>query len=284
MSDSKKEINTKEILLEMTKIIQKICEENDINYFMIGGTFIGAVRHKGFIPWDDDVDLGMFRNDYEKFIEVCKSKLPQNYELFHYSTNLNVVEHFAKVINKDYIVEELRGENGNTILKNNLFIDIFPIDNYPDNKIKKLILNTKIKFLILKLHIRSLPITYKDGYNGKNLIKRILTKCQKINNAEYSKILKKYDEVSKMYKDEEYSENLINFCSRNGKTIYKKEKWKRDKIEKLKSYKFEDIELSGIENFDYFLRKRFGNYMKLPPIEEQQAKHYNNVYKVKGNK
>ena len=211
MSDSKKEINTKEILLEMTKIIQKICEENDINYFMIGGTFIGAVRHKGFIPWDDDVDLGMFRNDYEKFIEVCKSKLPQNYELFHYSTNLNVVEHFAKVINKDYIVEELRGENGNTILK-------------------------------------------------------------------------KYDEVSKMYKDEEYSENLINFCSRNGKTIYKKEKWKRDKIEKLKSYKFEDIELSGIENFDYFLRKRFGDYMKLPPIEEQQAKHYNNVYKVKGNK
>lgn len=85
------------VQLEIAKEIKRICEENGIRYWLDGGTLIGAIRHNGFIPWDDDLDLGMLREDYEKFLVIAPLKLQKEYELLTWENNQKYPHAFAKV-------------------------------------------------------------------------------------------------------------------------------------------------------------------------------------------
>ncbi len=96
MDDSLKKLQKLE--LEMLLKIVDICEKNNITYYLFGGTLIGAVRHEGFIPWDDDIDLGMPRPDYEKFLEIAESELGENYDLLTPFKNPKYQFSFSKVI------------------------------------------------------------------------------------------------------------------------------------------------------------------------------------------
>ena len=117
--------------LKIFKEFIKICDREKLTYYVIGGTFLGAIRHKGFIPWDDDMDIAMPRNDFNKFIEIANNLLPQNLELVSYKFNTNNRYYLPKIINKEIEIVEKRNEkNGKKI---NLFIDIFPIDGTPNN-------------------------------------------------------------------------------------------------------------------------------------------------------
>ncbi|HFI0659616.1 TPA: phosphorylcholine transferase LicD, partial [Streptococcus suis] len=126
-------LHTLDILL--AEELKRICEKHKIKYFMIAGTLLGAVRHRGFIPWDDDMDFGMRRVEFERFVEVCSYEL--NSEKFQLQTMYTEKEYpfnFVKITLKGTsIIEEFsKGK-----LKNNgIFIDIFPVDNVSDNNIK----------------------------------------------------------------------------------------------------------------------------------------------------
>lgn len=91
----------KEISLDILKAVVEVCEKNDIKYSIAYGTFLGAVRHGGFIPWDDDIDIMMTPEEYDKFIKVCENKLPGNLKIVHCGNNPHYPLNFAKVVDMD---------------------------------------------------------------------------------------------------------------------------------------------------------------------------------------
>ena len=92
--------------LEIAKEIHRVCEENDIRYFLSDGTFLGAVRHQGFIPWDDDMDIGMLREDYEKFCRIAPQKLGEKYVFQNWYTDPNYGLPFGKVMKRGTVYQE----------------------------------------------------------------------------------------------------------------------------------------------------------------------------------
>lgn len=117
-------------LYDIYVVFAKICEENNLKFFALGGTLLGAVVHKGFIPWDDDIDVGMPRDDYDKFVNIISKKLPEGYYLHHTVTDSNYWLSFGKVRKKGTVfLEEERKEIAE---HNEMYIDVFPFD-YADS-------------------------------------------------------------------------------------------------------------------------------------------------------
>ena len=139
-----------EIELSILKECIKIFKEHNINYYVIGGTLLGAVRHKGFIPWDDDIDLGLPRKDYEKFIKIAQLELPEPLVLQHFTNEKKSVFSFAKVRNKKTIMKQYNIKDFK--INHGVYIDIFPIDYYNKSLTIKILVKCSIN--IYKLHFK----------------------------------------------------------------------------------------------------------------------------------
>ena len=147
--------------LKILEKIDEICKKNNINYFLIGGTLLGAVRHKGFIPWDDDIDVGMLREDYEKFINVClkNGALGKDYYLHCNESDNDYFIPFIKVKKNNTTFAEKNIENINT--HKGIFLDIFPYDNVPKphsfcEKLQAIIVRSTSDAIYLKYKIYKL--------------------------------------------------------------------------------------------------------------------------------
>lgn len=139
----------KSIELEMLKAFIKACDMLNVKYFLLGGTLLGAVRHKGFIPWDDDIDVGMLREDYEIFIAKGASYLPDNLFIQNVYSDENYTMCFSKIRNNnttfiESTVSHLKMNHG-------VFIDIFPLDYYPDEAKKQRELDFKKKIYDIRI-------------------------------------------------------------------------------------------------------------------------------------
>ena len=151
--------------LEILDEIARVCDENNIKYFILFGTLLGAVRHKGFIPWDDDIDIGMLREDYTKFLEIAPKEIKQKFFLDNINNSDDWYLNFSKVKNRNTIFEEelSLGFNGSK----NIFVDIFPIDYVKDDHLsKKLIFKQK---LVGFLNCVMCTNTFKKKENKKAL-------------------------------------------------------------------------------------------------------------------
>ena len=164
-----------ELMTTILKDIDSICRKNNINYWIESGTLLGAVRHKGFIPWDDDIDIGMLREDYNKFLEIANKELKDDVILCNFKNEKNVQYQWSKVKHKySEIIED-----GNTSEKSGLFVDIFPYDFYSRegndfaSKLKK---RYKKKFAVL--HYSSLD--NKTINNSSDKVKKYKSKILKI--------------------------------------------------------------------------------------------------------
>lgn len=282
-----KELDLKSLqfnLLQMMQKINEICCQEKIKYFMLGGTFIGAVRHKGFIPWDDDIDIAMDRKNYEKFLSIIEKKLPSNMELVYYNKKETNV-HWIKIIDKRFrIVEKM----DNIETEQYLFVDIFPFDNVPDNVIERKIFGLKIYLKGKKLKLaQMLYISEKNNQKFNRNLKNIIVKILKLKMLkkyfDIQKVQGQYDKLISKYKDKE-TRLIANLCvNHNFDNIYR-EMFEKEKISSIVEYNFEDTRLKGIENYDYLLRQTFGDYMKLPPKEEQKSKHFVKLIDLRGEK
>lgn len=259
------ELECKEIQdigLEIIHCIDRFAKENKIRYYMAGGTLLGAVRHQGYIPWDDDVDLMMPRPDYEQFI---RSFHMGRFCVSSCETDSDYNTPFARVWDPNTSLTFSTKEK--TI---GVFVDIFPIDGYPQNEIISHLHLYRIKIIRSMI---SAVIRQKYYENEKFIIiKRLLHKVLKHDGNYYcnrlTKVALKYSFDSSAYVGVTTTLHHL-FRERNSKDIFNETVF----------LPFEDMMLPAPVGYKTYLEKLYGNYMQLPPEDKRKTEHLFRAYR-----
>ena len=261
----------KRVELEMLKEFIRICKKHNLRYYLLGGSCLGAVRHKGFIPWDDDIDVGMPRSDYDIFMEIAQSELPNHLFLQNYNTDPQCPYVFAKLRNSSTTYIEKSVENFE--INHGIYIDIFPLDGFTENKWKrkKFFFKNKIyKYRIAK------TFNYEKFAKKKNIFKRIISAffdcIISIYYRNLSKTIKKQDKLHRLFCFEK-SNLVANHSGAWGKKEIVLKEYFGEGIYAI----FEGIEVCLPKNYDKYLTSLYGDYMTPPPPEKRIGHHY---YKV----
>jgi len=251
--------------LMILKEFVKICEENDLTYYMYAGSLLGTIRHHGFIPWDDDLDVVMFRDDFEKFKEIFIANPHDKIKLLSCETEEDYFHLLSKLTLKDTLFEEKWVSQVNFHIGVN--IDVFVLDDLSDNnfkrnyQLKKSFLYNKL-LIMSKIKLDDLPFLSKlithTGYHILNLLgikprwlnKRCLNFLKKYKNPNCEFVF----DISAT------AEEYPQIFNKNG-------------FKKVKKAKFEDIEVNVPSNYDEILTSLYGDYMQLPPEEDR----YNHI-------
>lgn len=255
----------REIQLEMALEVKRICNEHNIKYSIVAGTLLGAVRHKGFIPWDDDLDIGMLRSEYDKFIKACEKELRDEYFLQTWESDLGFALPIAKMRkNGTKFIEK---NSANASLHNGIYIDIFPFDNVPVGRIKLFVQNRSTYLLKRMLLIR---MNYKL-WQENEIVKKILYKLLKIFSYIFSVKQIKEILIKRMtaYNDN-YSEKVVAFGGSYG---YRKETINKKWLSNLIEIDFENEKLSAPFNYVEYLTYFYGDYLTPPPENKRYNRH-----------
>jgi len=257
--------------LGIMEYIHEVCQKIGVKYFLAYGSLIGAVRHQGFIPWDDDMDICMLRDDYEKLQDYMIAHPDERYELMSYKNNVNYVYPFMKVQdNHTYLVEEdvrIDSDMG-------IYVDIFPVDGYEDDQAFK----DKMTKIIKKRQLSC--YTFKGITNTKSLVNSIIRYISVIifYFTNTNKYVSQIDELAKSRKVEDYE--LVDYV------VYKdmnKPVWKREWLEQVEAGSFEGKEFMIPKHYHEILTSDYGNYMQLPPVEQQVSHHDFKLWKITEN-
>lgn len=248
--------------LEMAKYFVNFCNENNLLCYMCGGGAIGALRHEGFIPWDDDLDFFMPRNDYEKLIEIWNQKADtKKYSLIN--ANKNLIDHNLFITIRDNETTAIKPYQKGINISHGLALDIIPLDGCPDGFKRK----KQVFWALIYSLFKSQVIPQKHGklkkFVSKILLRIIPTKILKF------KLWKFAEKQMTKYKIED-NENITELCSG---PYYMKKIYKKEWFEKNVFIKFEDTKLPIPVGYDGYLKTAFGDYMKLPPKEKQKPHH-----------
>ncbi len=257
--------------LKVAKEIHRICQKNDIPYILIGGTLLGAVRHKGFIPWDDDLDIGFTRDNYERFLQVAKKELNQKYFLQEWRSDPTYAYPFGKIrINGTKFVES---SVKNKDSHDGIFVDIFPYDKYPEGAVKR-------KFLGIRLTLLRQVLVLKTGYceyvsftgkTSRQFAKMLLFPFLYLYSCIFSKksLIDQFDRIASRYN----GQNCDLYYEHSGASQYGKWVIPSECFDHRMLMQFEDTEFSVPVNFDKYLSIGYGNYMELPPEDKRTNRH-----------
>ncbi len=242
----------------------RICKENNLRYFLSGGTLIGAVRHKGFIPWDDDIDVAMPRADYEKFIECCKKDLGEEFYLDAFEVNKKAFRLYAKLKLKNTLFVENYVKNIQTI-DHGIFIDIFPYDNIDeayskDHLAKENFRQNVTKLVNLKSGMKNYLSEYRKTHRLLMFFVDIFLKiCPRklLLSIEKKKISANKNDNAK------YMSNMTGGLSLEKETHLKTDVFPTVDLE------FEGKKYCCPKEYDMILTKIYGDYMTLPPVEKR---------------
>lgn len=235
--------------------INKFCQENNIQYSLYAGTLLGSIRHSGFIPWDDDIDICMTRENFDIFIQKWLNKndsrfyLDNPYDYKHSRINHAKIRLRKTILDCDDDSYTNNNERG-------IFVDVFPLDYLPSNYKK-----SKKAFRI--------ALTRNHPPKNSNIIKKIILKvCFLILKPFRKMILKKIDKGLK-----KYNRNNATQISTLNELWGLSHSHSLNILDEFITGKFENYSFPIAKNYDLFLTELFGNYMELPPIEERTYKH-----------
>lgn len=265
----------REVQLAELKIVDeivRICNEENITYYISGGTFIGAVRHEGFIPWDDDADIAMPRNEFEKFMTIASSKLKKNFKLKYYKKDKIFPYYVPKVVDTSVKLVDHSSANEKVVP---CWVDIFPLDGMPNNKYLFKLHSFRLLADRALINLSDFDNVTKINKSDRPLIEKSIMFLGK-----HIKLLRKMDthkKMDKITKDlKKYPANkslyYVNFMgSYKLKSVIPKRIYREGAY-----YKFEGRMLFGPKDFDAYLTHIYGDYMTVPP-KEKRNKHFTEV-------
>ena len=243
-------------ILQILLAIDRVCKEQQLRYYIMAGTLLGAIRHKGFIPWDDDLDIGMPRADYDKLIAHASEWLPVPYELVCAENNSKYPFPFAKIQDaRTTLLMRKHSRLGGD------YLYIFPLDGVPTGK-----LSQHCHFAYYKLYKQLLYLIHRDPYkHGKGINSWVPLICRKLFTSsqiqmKIRKLMTKHDfDNSRFVCD--YDDGL--------KGIMPKEV-----VGRPTQFMFEGKEVWGIEKYDKYLTQKYGDYMTIPRLGEQRQHEF----------
>lgn len=241
--------------LDMLKKIEEICDKYEITYYADSGTLIGVVRHNGFIPWDDDIDIVMKRDDYNKFLDVAEKELKYPYFLQTAYTDKGYCRAHAQLRNSSttgFILDDEKRE-----FNKGIFLDIFPLDELPDSNFKLKIQLLRMKLLWKILFSGSYHCKEKK-YSLKQNIFYIFTKPV-VKILTFQRLFKHYENLSSKYNNKG-NKRISYIAYSRGK---EKHIWNKEWFDGTIKMKFEDIEINVPKGYDERLKKEYGDYMKI---------------------
>ena len=246
------------IQLEMLVEVDRICKKSGIHYNIIAGTLLGAVRHGGYIPWDDDADVALLRPEYEKFRNICKTELDKSRFIFQDHRNTKGYRWgYGKLRRKGTLF--LREHQEHMPYMQGIFIDIFPLDGVPDNYFLRSIKNFEC-FCIRKILWAKVG-KISEKHFGKRQVYKLLNIIPEnyVFHYYHSMIYHANHKRTRMVR-------ILMFPTPNSEYGYYRN-WYENSDEII----FEGKSFQGIRDYDSYLNFKFGNYMKLPPTKNRKA-------------
>ena len=247
--------------LEMLKLVDQMCRKSDIKYSLFAGTLLGAVRHKGYIPWDDDLDICMAREEYNRFIHIWQQAPPKGYLLQNKENSPGFTQTFTKIRKEHTTFLETENEIGR--YHNGIFIDVFPVDRIPSGRFARYLFFWRC--LLYQLFTREY-VPKKNGhlmqYGSRVLLfltsipqrahirERLLTKITSYNNNQSfnTTTIETFESIKHSYPP--------------------------DMMEHFTNLPFEDSSFMCCASWEQQLQEHFGDYMQFPPKEEQTWAHH----------
>ena len=257
-----KEVQTK--ILDVMKYIDEVCRTNDIEYFIMGGTALGAIRHGGFIPWDDDLDIFMTPSNYNKFKMVFDQKACEQFVLQEWKIVDGYLEYAKVRMNGTTFIENAFKNNKN--MHHGIYVDIMILHKCPTNLILQKLMYYTSKYVTL------VGLSQRNWVPKNNFQKFSLFLLKFLPQNFISKSCYKY-----IYKFDDL-ENDYFYCYFITKANFKQGIFDREMFSEAENIKFEDTELLAPKNIKKYLEYRYGDYLRLPSIKEQQASIHAEIY------
>lgn len=246
------------VILGIVKYIDGLCKEYGIDYYLLGGSAIGAIRHRGFIPWDDDLDIVMDAKNYDKFVKVCRENI-DNEKYYFQEGYKDWPMPFSKVKLRGTRLKEPggfvndRGEEG-------IYVDVFKLENAPASKVGQMWQYFCAKYLLCNCLL-------KRGWDKTSLIKRLMMILSVPLNINIIRNFFRYQVERYNPQDTDYR---LFFA---GRYRFNTSFYRKSVFGKPTLVPFEDTYLPVPENYDEWLRQIFGDYMTPPPVEKQVGLH-----------
>lgn len=268
-----KEINLKPVwnaVLEVYQEVAKICDRHHLRYYLTDGSAIGAVRHHGFIPWDDDFDMSMPRPDYEKFIEYAKTELPAHLKFLDWRNTPEIGYIFGKVQEtRREKVEAVERQCG-YMLSSGVYVDILPIDGYPMNALERGWIRSYTKILRALWRAR-FSVFANQSTRGKMLccLGWIYAICMPWIRKPQD-VMRRCEAIQKRhgFDESEFTGRASVYLSGLNRPPLPKQWWGE-----AVWMEFNGIKVPLPHDYDSYLRFYYGDYMKLPPKDRQSPSH-----------
>lgn len=257
-----RELNIRQIqgvLLDTLVYVDGLCRKASISYYMVGGTLLGAVRHRGFIPWDDDIDIAMERSEYDRFISEWARADHEGYILQNTHTDPSCRHSLSRILISGALFSDNGGLN-TTAAHNELFIDIFPLDRVPDDVGKRTTQRRNVERI-------KRVIGYKFSSRASTRLKHIIKRMRQIllMPITYHSLNMRFNGFACRYNGQE----ARCLCSMASKYDYDEQAMTREVYGKPQEMQFEGHSFLGPERPDEYLKQAYGAYMELPPEEKR---------------
>lgn len=253
--------------MKILKDFMSICDKNELRYFGLAGTGIGAVRHKGFIPWDDDIDIGLPREDFDRFIELVKIEFPDTYEVLNTSENENYPLMTTRLVLKGTTFKEFAVKDVDCNF--GIFLDLYPFDNVSDDNklLKKQARSAWFWSKLLILRSIPHPVLAFSGITATvvQFICAFVHYTMRIMHISKKMIYKRCLRACTLY-NHLPTKRIAFLCDTSAYTNM----FELSHLYPLQKLQFEDVQLNFPADLDGHLKGLFGDYMKLPPVEKRK--------------